>query len=118
MRYGAAAQRLTAKAIRLVGQTVTIRRVTVGTYSTTTGTVSTQTEDFEVMGRLDDYLDRELSDTIKKGDRKLTVAAVDLDFVAAVTDQVLIDSKVFAVKDVQREVLQDEPVLYVMQLRG
>lgn len=111
-------RRAARRTIHAVGTTVTIRRKTIGAYSPASGTVSSSAEDFDVTGRLDDYMDRELSNTIHAGDRKLTLAASDLSFVPAVHDLIVIDDVPHDVVRVTREMAQHEPAMYVLQLRA
>lgn len=111
-------RRAVQKVVHTVGTTVTIRRVTTGTYSPTLGTLTNPEVDYAVVGRLDDYTDRELVQTsVKAGDRKLTLAAMDLAFVPVVHDKAVIDDVVFDIVRVVREMAQNLPAMYVLQLR-
>ena len=121
MSLDASVRKLAQRVMRKVGTEVTIRRVAVGVYNTTTGTVTNAESDYEVVGRLDDYTDREFaSGRIKVGDRKFTFAAADAAFVPVPDDKVVIDDEEFAIVNpggVRREMAQHEPALYVLQIR-
>ena len=110
-------RKVVQRVMRKIGTSVTIRRVNIGSYSTATGTVSTTQADYEVLGRLDDYEDRELNNTIKAGDRRLTFAAADASFVPVVHDKVLIGEELLDIVRVTREMAQHEPAMIVLQIR-
>jgi hypothetical protein len=99
------------------GTSAVLRRVTGTGYNTTTGTMSPTTTDTAVKGRLDDYLDRELSDTIKAGDRKLTIAAADVPARPTVSDTVLYGGLVYQIVRVESVIAKDASALYVLQVR-
>ena len=109
------------RAIHAIGTTATIRRVAVGAYDTSTGTVARAETDFEVVGRLDDYTDRDFATgRVKVGDRKFTCAATDLSFSPVPGDQVVIDDLVYTIVNpggVSREMAQHQPAMYIFQLR-
>lgn len=106
------------RVMRKVGTLVTVQRVAIGAYSPGSSTITTSAADFEVYGRLDEYTDRELSNTIRAGDRKLFLAAADLSFVPVVSDKVVIAEDSFDIVRVTREMAKDEPAMYVLQLRA
>ena len=99
------------------GTSVAIRRVTGTAYNTTTGTMIPTTVDTVVKGRLDEYTDRQLSDTIRAGDRKLTIAAADLTIPPTVDDTVVIAMLVYEVVRVVSEQATDLSAIHVLQVR-
>lgn len=99
------------------GTSVTIRRVTGTAYSTATGTMTPTTSDTVVHARIDEYRDRELSDTIHAGDRKITLAAMDLAFTPSVDDQIVIATVEYDVLRVQPELATDLAAIHVLQVR-
>lgn len=100
-----------------LGTSIAIRRVTSTAYSTVTRSMMPVTQDFTVKGRLDEYTDRQLSDTVRAGDRKLTIAAADLTFEPTVDDQAVIAGTIYEVIRVMTELATDQAAIYVMQLR-
>jgi hypothetical protein len=117
MSLDASVRRIAQRVMRKIGTEATIVRVTPGTYDVTTGTATDAEQDFEVVGRLDDYTDREFVGIVKVGDRKFTFAAADATFEPAVTDKVRIAELEYDVVNVRREMAQHLPALYVLQLR-
>lgn len=103
--------------LRTFGTSVTLRRVTGTAYNTSTGTMTPTTSDTVVKARIDEYRDRELSDTIHAGDRKVTVAAADLSFTPTVDDVLLIASVPYDVIRVQPELATDLAAIHVLQVR-
>jgi hypothetical protein len=98
------------------GTAVTIRRV-AGTYDVATGISTPSNSDTTVKGRLGNYTDRELSNTVHAGDRKLEIAAADLAFQPSVDDEVLIAGVSYDIVNVKPTLATDLPALYVLQLR-
>lgn len=120
MSLDSSVRRVVQRAIHKVGTQATIRRIAVGVYDTTSGTVTNTETDFVVRGRLDDVTDRQLSNTVKVGDRWFTVAAADLSFVPVPSDQVLISGEIFTIVSpggVRQEMAQNQAALYILQLR-
>ena len=123
MSLDTSARRLVQRVMRKIGTEAIIRRVTVREFDEATSTVSTTETDTEVVGRLDDYTDRErlaAAGAIKTSDRKFTFAAADIDVAPEPKDRVVIDDLVYTVVEpggVTREMVQHEPGLYVLQLR-
>ena len=114
-------QRAVRAVLRRTGTMVTWTRVTVGAYTPGNMTVTTSSEDQQIRGRLDDYTDREMANapSIRAGDRKLTIAALDVEGEPPdVDDQITIGTVPHSVVRVSREYGQDEPALYVLQLRS
>lgn len=98
------------------GTSVTIRRV-AGTYSTATGTVTETNTDKTVKGRLSNYRDRDFSQLIHVGDRKLEVAAIDVGFLPTIDDVVLIGGVEHEIVNVTQDLATDLPALYTLQVR-
>ncbi len=121
MSVDSSVRRAVQRVMQKIGTEVTIRRIAVGTYNTATGSVTNAESDFEVVGRLDEYTDREFAaGRVKVGDRKFSFAAADAAFVPVPEDQVLIAGEVFQIVNpggVRTEMAQHEPALYVLQLR-
>lgn len=99
------------------GTSVTVRRVSGTAYNTATGTMTPTTSDTVLKARIDEYRDRELSDTIHAGDRKVTIAAVDLAFTPTVDDRLVIASVEYDIIRVQPELATDLAAIHVLQVR-
>jgi hypothetical protein len=112
-----ALRRVASTVLAKLGTPVTIRRVTPGTYSTTTRSHTPTVADTTAKGRLDDYRDRELSNTILAGDRKLTIAAASLSYEPSPKDRVVIGAVDYEIVNVTHHRAQDEAALYELQLR-
>lgn len=88
------------------GGEVTFRRVTTGAYDTSTGAATPTASTTTVRGVVEDVREREVNDLIKGTDKKLTIAAADLAFEPAVSDQVTISSRIMQIIEV-RKIEQD-----------
>lgn len=108
---------LAQRAVHGLGQRVTLRRVTVGAYSTATGTVTSTTVEQSLVGRLDEYLDRQMGSTVQVGDRKLILAALDLTWTPLPKDKVDVGEITHDVVAVKQDTAQTLPALYTLQLR-
>lgn len=100
------------------GTTVTIRSVTGGAYNTTTGVAAETTSDTVVKGMLEEYTAHERGESVKVGDRKLTIAAEDLTFAPDTEDRVLISAVIYRVVNVVTVMATDQAALYILQIRG
>ena len=117
MSFDTSIRALARRAVHGLGQRVTLRRVTVGAYSTSSGTVSNTAKDQSLVGRLDEYLDRQIGGTVQAGDRKLILAAVDMTWAPLPKDKVVIADIVHDVVTVKQDMAASLPALYTLQLR-
>lgn len=99
------------------GGEVTFRRITTGAYNTTTGAASQSASETTIKGVLEDVTEREVSDLIKTADKKLTVAAVDLSFEPAVSDQVTVASRVMQIIQVNKIEQDNTAIVFEIYLR-
>lgn len=102
--------------LRKFGTPVTFR-TTAGTYNATTMVLTETDTDVTIKGRLDEYTDRELQGTVKAGDRKLTVPALDLTTAPTPATKVLVSGLVYDVVRVDPHLATDQAAIYVIQLR-
>ena len=117
MSLDTALRRAAQQVVRATGMPTVLRRITVGAYNAATGTGTDTSEDQTVTARLDEYTLRELGGTVQLGDRKLMVAALDLDWVPVEHDRVVIDAKEWDVVTVRQDTAATLPAFYTLQLR-
>jgi len=111
-------RKVASSVLNKLGTAAILRHVTGSGYDTATGVATSSTTDVTVKGRLDDYLDREFSDRIQRGDRKFMIAASDVIFPPVAGDEVLIGGQSFRVIDpVRIEWVQEQAAVYVLQIR-
>src|SRR5574342_1286531 len=120
-----AALRKAAKAVLgKFGTAVIIRRTTDTAYNTTTRKMSPVTRDYDLKGRLDNYTDRELGFSpitetglrVLANDRKLTIAAADLNITPDVSDKVIIAGEVFEIVNVKSVIATDQAAIYELRV--
>ena len=120
MSLAKALQKAVGKSTAKLGGDVTIRYVSAGDYDTTTGTIpdfSTTIESHEVKGVLEDVNTREVNELIQAGDKRLTVAAIDLPSVPETKDRVTIAGTEHQVVRVQTTEQDNTPLSYELILR-
>jgi hypothetical protein len=100
------------------GGDVTYRKVAPGTYNSTTGAIVETVTETGVKGILEDVNLREINELIQAGDKRLIVAALDLNGTTPSTfDRVVISNIVHQIIRVQTIEQNNEPITYELILR-
>jgi len=107
-----------SNAIGKLGGDVTVRYVTAGAYNTTTGASAETTTDVDVAGIVGGVIKSEVNDLIQAEDKRLKVAASDLDTVPTTKDRVVIDSVVYQIISINTSEQANEPVTFELILRS
>ena len=110
-------RKATKKVLKAVGGDVTIRKVTGSAYNTTTGAVGETTADTTIKGIVEGVSSREIGELIKADDKRLTIAASDLDYTPTVSDRVVISSKVHQIIRVNTTEQSNTAISYELILR-
>jgi hypothetical protein len=105
------------------GLTCTITKQTAGTYSTSTGVASVSTSTQTAYGALFDYENKNIDGSlVKKGDRKLLLAALNTALAAltapSVNDQVTANSVTYTIVAIRPIAPSGVAVAYDCQIRG
>lgn len=112
-------RKVASKLMAKFGGEVTIRTITTGAYNTTTGAVSETTSDNEIRGVLEDVNAREVNELVQAGDKKLIIAALDLNGTTPDTsDRVVIGAIVHQIIEVRTIEQNNEPITYELILRA
>jgi hypothetical protein len=112
-------RKVASKLMAKFGGTATIRRVTTGAYNTTTGTVAETTSDVGVKGILEDVNLREVNDLIQATDKRLIVAAFDLNgTVPKTSDEVIISGTTYQIVTIATIEQDNTPITYELILRA
>ena len=106
------------KVISKFGGNVTIRFVAAGAYDATAGTVAETNTDSEVKGILEDVVSREANELVQAGDKRLTVAAKDLDSTPGTKDKVVISTVVHQIISVETTEQENTAITYELILRA
>jgi len=86
-------RKVASKLMARFGGDVTIRKVTPGAYNSTTGVIAETIVDTGIKGFLEDVNLREVNELVQAGDKRLTVAALDLNGTIPTTvDRVVISN--------------------------
>ena len=105
------------KVLKAVGGDVTIRKVTGSAYNTSTGTVGETTADTTIKGFVEGVIARQVDDLVKATDKRLTIAASDLDYTPTVSDRVVISSNVYQIIRVETTEQGNTAISYELILR-
>jgi hypothetical protein len=117
MALATSLRKTASKLMAKFGGEVTFRRVTAGAYNPTTGTSAPSTATTTVRGVLDNVSERDVNDLIKGTDKRLTLAAADLSFEPAVSDQVTIASRVMQIVQVNKIEQDNTAIVFEIILR-
>jgi len=106
------------KVISKFGGDVTIRFVAAGAYDTSAGTIAETNTDSEVKGILEDVVNKEANELVQAGDKRLTVAAKDLDSAPGTKDKVVISTVVHQIISVETTEQENTAITYELILRA
>lgn len=108
-----------SKLMSKFGGDVTIRSVTTGAYNTSTGTVSETTSDTGIKGVLENVNLREVNDLIQAQDKRLIIAALDLNgTVPKTSDEVIISGTTYQIITINTIEQDNTPITYELILRA
>lgn len=117
MALATSLRKTASKLMAKFGGEVTFRRVTTGAYNPTTGAATPSVSSSTVRGVLEDVREREVNDLVKGADKKLTVAAADLAFEPAVSDQVTVSTRVMQIIQVNKIEQDNTAIVFEIFLR-
>lgn len=117
MALSSSLRKTASKLMTRFGGDVTISRVTVGAYNATTGAVTPSTTSSTVKGVLEDVREREVNDLIRSSDKKLTIAAADLSYEPAISDQITVQSRIMQIVQVNRIEQDNTAIVFEIFLR-
>lgn len=118
MALATSLRKVASKLMGKFGGVATIRTVTTGAYNPTTGTVSETTADTAVRGVLEDVNLREVDDLIQATDKRLLIAAADVNAAPTTSDEVLIVGTTYQVIRVVTIEQDNTPITYELILRA
>jgi hypothetical protein len=117
MALATSLRKVASKLMLKFGGEVTFRRITTGAYNTSTGVATPTAASTTVRGVLEDVNEREVNDLVKGTDKKLTVAAADLSFEPAVSDQVTVASRIMQIVQVTKIEQDNTAIVFEIFLR-
>lgn len=117
MALATSLRKVASKLMLKFGGEVTFRRITTGAYNTSTGVATPTAASTTVRGVLEDVNEREVNDLVKGTDKKLTVAAADLSFDPAVSDQVTVATRVMQIVRVEKIEQDNTAIVFEIFLR-
>ena len=118
MALAGSLRKTATKLMSKFGGDVTLRTVTPGVYNPTTGTASEATSDASIKGVLQDVSAREVGDLIQAGDRRLTIAAADVNAAPTTADRIIINGVTYQVVRIATIEQDNLPITYELILRA
>ncbi len=110
--------KVAGKILNTFGGDVTIRYVTGNTYNTTTGRIKETVSDTSVKGHVYDVSANEATGLVQAGDKRLTVAAVDLATAPETKDRVVIGGVVHQIFRVETQEQDNTAITHELILRA
>lgn len=117
MSLSSSLRKTASKLMLKFGGEVTFRRVAAGIYNPTSGTSLPVTTTTTVRGVLDNVSENEVNDLIKGTDKRLTIAAADLAFEPAVSDQITVANRVMQIVQVNKIEQDNTAIVFEIILR-
>ena len=111
-------EKVAGTVIAKFGGDVTVRYVSAGTYNATTGAITETASDTDVKGVLEGVSVREVNELIQQGDKRLTVAAIDLPSAPETKDRVVISTIVHQIIRVETTEQDNTAITYELILRA
>jgi hypothetical protein len=119
MALATSLQNVASKIMAKLGGEVTIRRIALSSYNTTTGAITETATNIDVRGVLEDVNIREVNELVQAGDKRLIVAAKDLNGTVPTTvDKVVINTVVHQIIRIQTIEQDNTAITYEMILRA
>lgn len=118
MALAGSLQKVAKKVIGKFGGAVTFRFLKPGTYNAETGEVRATATTASIKGVLDDVRSSETNELVRSTDKKLTVAALDLDSVPSTDDQVEISSVRYQIVQINTIDQAGTAIVYDLFLRA
>lgn len=117
MALATSLRKVASKLMSKFGGEVTFRRISTGAYNTSTGAATPTASTTTVRGVLEDVTEREVNDLIRGTDKKLTIAAADVSFEPAVSDQVTVSSRIMQIVQVNKIEQDNTAIVFEIILR-
>ncbi len=107
-----------SKLMAKFGGEVTFRSVTAGAYNTTTGASTETVTNIDIRGVLEDVRRSEVNDLVQQGDKRLIIAALDLNGTTPTTaDRIVISSRSMQIIEVRTIEQDNTAITYELILR-
>ena len=112
-------RKVASKLMARFGGDITYRSITTGAYNTTTGALTETVADTGIKGVLEGVSAREVNELVQASDKKLIIAALDLNGTTPDTsDRVVIGAIVHQIIEVRTIEQNNEPITYELILRA
>jgi hypothetical protein len=107
-----------SKLMAKFGGEVTYRSVTAGAYNTTTGASAETVTNIDIRGVIEDVRRSEVNDLVQQGDKRLIIAALDLNGTTPTTaDRIVLNNRSLQIIEVRTIEQDNTAITYELILR-
>ena len=117
MGLASSLRKAASKTISKLGGDITYRRVTTGIYNPTSGSMSEVKADSSIKGVVGQVTRSEVNDLISSQDKRLTIAAKDIDFSPTTFDRVVISGTEYKVIQINTNEQDNTAIIFDIFLR-
>ena len=117
MGLASSLRKATAKTVSKLGGDITYRRVTTGIYNPTSGSMSEVKADSSIKGVVGQVTRSEVTDLISSQDKRLSIAAKDIDFSPTTFDRVVISGTEYKIIQINTTEQGNTAIAYDLFLR-
>ena len=111
-------QIVASKVITRFGGEVKVRYISTEGYDIATGTIRESDTYVSTKGIVEDVTSREVNELIQAGDKRLTIAALDLSVAPQVKDRITIEGVMHQVIEIRKQEQDNKPITYELILRS
>ena len=117
MGLASSLRKAASKTISKLGGDITYRRVTTGIYNPTSGSMSEVKADSSIKGVVGQVTRSEVNDLISSQDKRLTIAAKDIDFTPTTFDRIVISGTSYKIIQINTNEQDNTAISYEIFLR-
>ena len=111
-------QKVASKVISRFGGEVKVRYISAEGYDTATGTIRESDTYVSIKGMVEGVTSREVNELIQAGDKRLTVAALDLATVPQTKDRITVEGIMHQIVEIRKQEQDNKPIIYELILRA
>lgn len=111
-------QKVASKLVTRFGGDIKVRYISTEGYDTATGTIRESDTYVSAKGIVEDVASREANELVQSGDKRLTIAALDLSVAPQVKDRITIEGVMHEVIEIKKQEQDNKPITYELILRA
>lgn len=111
-------QKVASKVINRFGGEAKVRYISTEGYDTATGTIRESDTYVSTKGIVEGVTSREVNELVQAGDKRLTIAALDLSVAPQAKDRITIEGVMHQVIEIRKQEQDNKPITYELILRA